>query len=190
MNADSVDPVIYWVKAILPTTLGDLDWLPIPVTDKLLIPVSDRHARPVLDIISNAFTNSSIKIDVVWVFPGPLDLEKLKHALAQTLRDYPHAAGRVLHEPSTKTWRIRLTNEGVPISTSSTQNPGIFSYEFNHQRSPEVLDSLKFPGNPLDLVKEPLVRFKLTSWEKTGETSLSVSFCHMLGRAFNSLDDS
>src|ERR1700734_3456315 len=190
MNADSMDPVIHWVKANLPTTLGDLDWLPIPVTDKLLIPVSDRHARPVLDIISNALTNSSIKIDVVSVFPGPLDLEKLKNALAQTLRDYPHAAGRLLHEPSMKTWRIRLTNEGVPISTGSTQNPGIFSDKFNHERSPEVLDSLKFPTNPRDIAKEPLVRFKLTGWEKTGETSLSVSFCHMLGQGSNPLNDS
>jgi hypothetical protein len=122
-------------------------------------------------------------MDIIWVFPGLLDLEKLKHVLAQTRRDYPHAAGRLLHEPSKKMWQIRLTNESIPISTGSTPNPGIFSDEFNHEKSLEVLDSLKFPANPLDLVKEPLVRFKLTSWEKTGETSLSVSFCHMLGDA-------
>jgi hypothetical protein len=34
-------------------------------------------------------------------------------------------------------------------------------------------------GNKLSL--QPLVRFKLTTWEKTGDTSLSVAWSHFLG---------
>jgi hypothetical protein len=35
--------------------------------------------------------------------------------------------------------------------------------------------------HPLELTNEPLLRLKLVDWEQTGETSLSVAFCHLLG---------
>ena len=169
------------------STTHHLESLPMPVTDTFLAPVSEHHANLILCIIVTI--NLSIKLDIIWVFPGPLDLEKLKHALARTLRDYPHAAGRLSYDPATKKWRIRLTKEGVPISTGRTEHPGIFSNEFNHERSPDFLDTVRFPENPCDMAEEPLVRFKLTSWEKTGETSLSMSVNHVLGQRSNLLDN-
>jgi hypothetical protein len=69
---------VQWVKPLLPTTLDDIESLPMPVTDTFLAPVSEHHANLTLCIIVTI--HLSIKLDIVWVFPGPLDLEKLKHA--------------------------------------------------------------------------------------------------------------
>jgi hypothetical protein len=44
-----------------------------------------------------------------------------------------------------------------------------------------AIDPLPMLFHPLELGDEPLLRFKLTTWEKTGEMSLSIAWCHILG---------
>src|ERR1700729_1239478 len=101
-NMDTVSSKthVYWVKPVLPTALDDIESLPVSGSNKLYAPV-----------------------DSTLVFPGAISVEKLRSALAQTLRDYPHAAGRLSCDPKTQGWRIRLTNDGVPITVGSTNLP-------------------------------------------------------------------
>jgi len=63
------------------------------------------------------------RFDASWVFPHALCVEKLGNALAQTLRDYPHASGRLYCNQTTQEWRIKLTNDSVPITVGSTDLP-------------------------------------------------------------------
>ncbi len=46
-----------------------------------------------------------------WVFPGGLDIERMKHGLARVLDDYPQLAGRM-----EKGQRVRFGDQGVPFS--------------------------------------------------------------------------
>lgn len=40
--------------------------------------------------------------------------------------------------------------------------------------------------HPKEMGEEPLLRFKLVNWNSTGETSLSIAFCHILGESLYS----
>lgn len=74
------------------------------------------------------------------VFPGPLDANKLKYALAQTLCDYPHAAGRLSYNKQTRKWSILLTNEGVPLTIGTTNLPYAHDEWFrNNERHPDLV---------------------------------------------------
>lgn len=97
------------------------------------------------------------------------------------LRDYPHAAGRLSNDPVTKTWWIELNNEGIPFSIGSTQLHSIFSDKFNHESSAEFIDPLPNPIPIHALIGSPLVKFKLVTSDKAGETSLGLSWLHALG---------
>jgi hypothetical protein len=109
---------VYWVKPVLPTTLDGMESLPLPATDKIFFPT----------------------VDGTLVVPGALYVEKLRHALAQTLRDYPHVAGRLSCNPKTKEWRIRLTNDSVPITFGSTNLPYATDEWFhNNEYHPELI---------------------------------------------------
>jgi hypothetical protein len=184
MHTASSKTLIYWVKPVLPTALHNIESLPVVGPNKLYAPV-----------------------DSTLVFPGTLCVKKLRSALALTLRDYPHAAGRLSCDPKTQKWRIHLTNDGVPITVGSTNLSYPTDEWFHHnERHPDLLGSLSpFEHIGIDLAltmrfvidrlpmsfsasevgnepwSQPLVRFKLTIWEKTGETSLSVSASHILG---------
>jgi hypothetical protein len=85
---------------VLPTTLDGVESLLIPGTDKFFAGV-----------------------DGTWIFQGTLCVDTLENTFAQTLRDYPHAAGRLSCDRQTQEWRIRLTNDGVPITIGSTNLP-------------------------------------------------------------------
>lgn len=189
----------HWVKPALPTTLGDLTWLPVPPTDVILESVSS-------DSLQDVYTLTlAMQIDVTWVLPGPIDFKKFKHALSLALRDYPHRAGRLSYNEQSKQWRIRLNNEGVPITVGTTEHPGIYSPEFNYERNPgeSVLYTIHAPNIRLtvcapiseffdsidesaferyELNPAPLMKIKLTNFTKTGETTIMILFNHVTGK--------
>ncbi|KIM79320.1 hypothetical protein PILCRDRAFT_564103 [Piloderma croceum F 1598] len=153
--------LVYWVKPLLPTTLDCIESLPLLGTDKIL----------------PAF-------DAIWVIQGALCFDKLRRALAQTLRDYPHVAGRLSCDPKTQEVRIRLTNDGVPITVGSTNlSYATDEWFHNNEHHPDLVDRLPMMSfHPSDEpLSQPLARFKITTWKMTGETSLSVAWWHILG---------
>ena len=125
-------PEVHWVKSLVPTVLGNREFLPVPPTDLILQPVSTDNSHGV----SLNSPHIHFQIDGIYIFPGPLDVEKLKRALSQMLRDYPHVAGRLSYDCKTQQWRIILNNHGVPITLGSTQHPGIYAHNFYHARDP------------------------------------------------------
>ena len=179
---------------MLPTNLGDLEAIKISGTDQIFAAVSE-YGWIVFTRRSNLHVAQP---DCTWIYPGPLDIKRLKIALSQTLRDYPHAAGRLQYESQTQKWYIKLTNEGVPITLGTTNLPYAPDEWFHtNERHPDligkeyyfakcitilkIIDPMPMSFHPLELNNEPLLRFKLVNWETTGETSLSVAFCHLLG---------
>jgi len=111
---------VYWVKPVLPVILDGIESLPLQGGDRFFPPF-----------------NSTM------VFPGALCIEKLKHALAQTLRDYPHVAGRLSCDPKTQELSIRLTNDGVPVTVGSTNLPYATDEWFhNNEHHPDIVGKL------------------------------------------------
>jgi hypothetical protein len=119
------------------------------------------------------------KVDVSWVFPGPIDINKLKVALAKSLHDYPHAAGRLSYDENLGRWLIKLTNEAVPIILGKTNL--VFSEELMRMPHPDIVESTPFVLQQTAIVDLPLVKLKLVEWENEDMTSLSLSFHHSLG---------
>ena len=118
-------------------------------------------------------------MDVSWVFPGHIDVEKLKVALAKTLHDYPHGAGRLSYDEKRGQWSIILTNDPVPIITGTTDL--IFNEELMETPHPDIVESTPYVLQPVPLVDSPLVKLKLVEWRNGEETSLTLSFHHSLG---------
>jgi hypothetical protein len=178
MDAASSKALVYWVKPLLPDHPGWHRVTPSAGKDKIL----------------PAF-------DSIWVIQGALCLDKLRRALAQTLRDYPHVAGRLSCDPKTQEVRIRLTNDGVPITVGSTNlSYATDEWFHNNEHHPDLVGKLfslvqavwilRFVTDRLPMTSfrpsdesssQPLARFKITTWEMTGETSLSVAWWHILG---------
>ncbi|KIM92455.1 hypothetical protein PILCRDRAFT_810513 [Piloderma croceum F 1598] len=146
----------HWVKIPLPHSLSNHDSLPVIGLDLLLLP-----------------------LDASWVFPGPIDIEKLKVALAKTLHDYPHGAGRLSFDEKNRQWSIKLTNDAVPIITGTTDL--IFTEELMATPHPDLVESTPLVLQPTPLLDEPLVKLKLVQWKNGGETSLTLSLHHSLG---------
>jgi len=122
MDAASSKALVFWVKPLLPTTLDGIESLPLLGTDKIL----------------PAF-------DAIWVIQGALCLDKLRCALAQTLRDYPHVAGRLSCDPKTQEVCIRLTNDGVPITVGSTNlSYATDEWFHNNEHHPDLVGKLFF----------------------------------------------
>jgi hypothetical protein len=122
MDTGLSDTQVYWVKPVLPTALDGIESLPLPATDKIFPAV---HAT--------------------WVFPGALHVEKLINALAQTLRDYPHVAGRLSCDPKIQKWCIRLTNDSVPITVGSTNLVYATDEWFHHnEHHPDIVGKFFF----------------------------------------------
>ena len=113
---------IHWVQANLPTSLGNLESLPINPTDYL------NHAVCITSIkyLACKMWTYLSQGDISYVFPGPLDITRLKDALSKTLSHYPHCAGRASRDPRGPEWSILLNNKGVPITVSTTEHNGIF----------------------------------------------------------------
>ena len=122
-----------------------------------------------------------IKIDATWLLPGPLDIPCLKNAISRMLSDFPHCAGRLSYKEQKKAWQISLVNEAVCLTVGKNTEIQV-NDEFMLDPHPDVSDSI-----PMYIVasdeakKEALVRFKVIEWTKTGETSISLSFCHVIG---------
>jgi hypothetical protein len=168
------NPSVHWVKPNLPHQLSEIDSLPVVGLDLLLVPAS-----PFLSHCRKRHIDIDIKLDVSWVFPGPIDVEKLKIALAKTLHDYPHGAGRLSYDEQCGRWLIRLTNDAVPIIMGTTDL--IFDEELMQIPHPDIIESTPFVFQRAPLVDSPLVKLKLVEWHNCEATSLSLSFHHSLG---------
>jgi hypothetical protein len=128
-------PNVHWVKPLLPTTLGDLESINISGTDQIFAAVSDQAMS-----FSSVLHIFHLQPDWIWIYPGPLDIETLKFALSRALRDYPHAAGRLIRDSQTQKWRIKLTNEGVPITLGTTNLPHASDeWFYNNERHPDLI---------------------------------------------------
>lgn len=140
-----------------------------------------------------------MQADLSWVYPGPLNLDRLKLSLALALRDYPHCAGRLAYDNTAQQWRILLTNDPVPITVVTT-NVDIFAESFNHDRHPgrelslvrknaEILfttafcDQVPFPDatSHSGEFTSPLTKIKLTIMKHSGDTSITVTQSHVVG---------
>jgi hypothetical protein len=120
MNVVCSKTHVYWVKPVLPVILDGIESLPVLGEDKIF-----------------PSFNSTL------VFPGALCIEKLIHALAQTLRDYPHIAGRLSCDLKTQELSIRLTNDGVPVTVGFTNLPYATDEWFhNNEHHPDILGKL------------------------------------------------
>jgi len=151
-------PVIHLVNPATPTALANKPWLPLPATDRIFA-----------------------SADLSWVFPGPLDLERLKSSLALALRDYPHCAGRLAYDHVNQQWRILLTNDPVPITVVTT-NVDIFSEDFHHDHHADFCDEVPFPdATHRGIFSSPLTKIKLTIMEHSGDTSITVTQSHVVG---------
>jgi hypothetical protein len=118
-------------------------------------------------------------LDVSWVFPAPIDVEKLKISLAKTLHDYPHGAGRLSYDEMRGQWSIKLTNDAVPIITGRISLS--FNEELMAQPYPYIVESTPLVLQCAPLIDAPLVKLKLVEWHDGEVTSLSLSFHHSLG---------
>ncbi|KAF8961556.1 hypothetical protein BDZ97DRAFT_2076907 [Flammula alnicola] len=137
-------------------------------------------------------------IHLMWVVPGPIDLELFKRALGMVLSDYPHCAGRLARgaltpegEPAAKSegerpamgpWRIDLTNGGVELSIATTNHPGVFTEGYNDlDHDPDFYVDIECPEPDFTGVFPfPLTKVRLTKWEQTGFTSFTLAQSHVL----------
>ena len=147
---------VLWVKPKLPTILGNLQELPLPETDRTFVPIT-----------------------FGWVVPGALDLTRFQDALSRTLADFPHTAGR-FHSPSPGVWTLRLTNDAVPVHVATSD--GVPDDKFFEEPSTDFFDPQPWVGfvDP-PMADQPVMRIKLVTWTKTGDTSVGVTWCHALG---------
>ncbi|KZP29880.1 hypothetical protein FIBSPDRAFT_1038589 [Athelia psychrophila] len=123
-------------------------------------------------------------MDFVWVFPGALDVPKLCDALARTLQDFYHASGRLSLDDSTGRWAISFSeNDGVPITVGTTALPSIMSADFNHQKHSDYVNEHPYMLNPdpMALGKQPFITLKVVTNTSTGETTLTLGWCHICG---------
>ncbi|KAK7682152.1 hypothetical protein QCA50_014739 [Cerrena zonata] len=127
-------------------------------------------------------------VETIHVIPGELKISLFNDALAQTLRVYPLAAGR-LERPITSEsgpWKIRLTNSGVPVTFLESdaeevmpnarvvQNKGVASFV-------KALDMKKVLATQSD---EPLARFTITRFPRASSTIIGFSQYHPIGDGY------
>ena len=98
MDTVSSGTTVHLVKLVPPSTLSDLEFL------HLLQERTKFLQDPILH-------GSYQYVEKLIITLG----------LAQTLRDYPHAAGRLSCDPKTQEWSIKLMNDGVPITVGTTK---------------------------------------------------------------------
>ncbi|KAI0765761.1 hypothetical protein BC629DRAFT_908570 [Irpex lacteus] len=126
----------------------------------------------------------STRVDTAHVVPGPIDIVRFNDALASTLAHFPAHAGRLLRPPHGEGhWKIRLTNEGVPV------------YIVDNDAETEVPDDsiVQAPWtltNGVDIVRyldhgptEPVMKITITRFTKTGSTCVGLSAMHFMGDA-------
>lgn len=159
-DSDAIERITHWVKPALPKLSGDLEYIPLPNTDAIFI----------------------LGVDFVWILPGPLQADRFKQALSLTLRDFPHCAGRLSHDTDTRLWRVRLTDE--PVSFTVGKNTEVkLTEDILNNHHPDVADTLALNfETPKDAEHETLLRFKVTEWTLTGETTITMSISHALSK--------
>lgn len=119
------------------------------------------------------------------MFPGTTDVEQLKRAIAKSLQIYPHAAGR-LRRSSDGEWTVALTNSPVSLKVTcaprklDSTDPSLFE-----ERSSIFVDQIPYSYAPQADDDEPLSRLQVTYWPLRHETSIFLSWCHLLGDGFS-----
>ncbi|KDQ11318.1 hypothetical protein BOTBODRAFT_35402 [Botryobasidium botryosum FD-172 SS1] len=147
------------VTPSLPTALGTRERLEIPGSDLLVLFVHNVH-----------------------VLPDAIKEDKFCDALVATLAVYPHAAGRLKREGDNNDWHIALTNSPVPVFVSVCDDDAVVPED----RVVQDDNSRLLPHSRVVVTNadEPLLRFKITNFRRTGETALGISWHHVLGDAY------
>lgn len=110
-----------------------------------------------------------------------MNIPRLKEALSLTLRDCPHLAGRLAFDEESKLWRIRLVNDAIPLTVSKNHDIDPTD-SFMTEPHPELADTLETNFEAAkNHENEPLIKFRVTEWTKTGETSIAMSVSHCAG---------
>ncbi|CAF5105957.1 unnamed protein product, partial [Rotaria sp. Silwood1] len=128
------------------------------------------------------------RIDNVFVYPGDLDLNRLKDALSHILALWPLVCGRLLLHDE-EHYIIEMSDKAVPVTI--LDNTELIQWPLN---SNVVRDNVEGQLQPfLDEVQttklwhgcpnEPLFRVKITRLVRSDEWVLGTSWAHVLGDA-------
>ncbi|CAF4959331.1 unnamed protein product, partial [Rotaria sp. Silwood1] len=128
------------------------------------------------------------RIDNVFVYPGDLDLNRLKDALSHILALWPLVCGRLLLHDE-EHYIIEMSDKAVPVTI--LDNTELIQWPLN---SNVVRDNVEGQLQPfLDEVQttklwhgcpnEPLFRVKITRLIRSGQWVLGTSWAHVLGDA-------
>lgn len=169
---------LHWVKPTLPTALNGREFLPLPSSDLIFFAVSLKG----LHIVQLLSSNSHQKTELTWLVPGLLDICRLKEALSLTLRDFPHFCGLLSLDENTKSRRLLLSNKPVRLTVGKNTTVELTD-EVMNESHPDIADTLPIAFQASEeIAREPLVRFRVTEWMKTGETTITITCCHLLSK--------
>lgn len=136
----------FWIKPLQPTLLEGISSIELPTRECLffssVIPVAMHLTYRLTAVYMTG-------IDVGWMYPGPLDVRRLREAIAKALQRYPQAAGRLSHNKATGRWNLNISDqEGVPLRVvPNTDAPSPFSPGFDHQRHPDLVGRLCYSNH-------------------------------------------
>ncbi|KIP05936.1 hypothetical protein PHLGIDRAFT_19573 [Phlebiopsis gigantea 11061_1 CR5-6] len=127
------------------------------------------------------------KVDTAHVVPGPIDLDQFTNALALTLSVFPVYAGRLERPDITEPWRVRLTNDAVPVvvitSDADAEVPSntVVQSPFTLTRGVDLSRHMENDA------AEPFMRVTITKFTKTGCTSIGFCTSHLIGDGWQML---
>lgn len=135
-----------------------------------------------------------------WTVPQPLDASRLKNALASTLQVMPLNASKLVTTTNHDMWTLQLVNQAIPLTIGTTDSPGPFSPDWTGEKDPgkylcqrlecgsnfnsptDYYDELPRGGGSSESCSDiALTRLKVTTWRKTGQTSVMLSQSYNLG---------
>ncbi|EIN10962.1 hypothetical protein PUNSTDRAFT_51528 [Punctularia strigosozonata HHB-11173 SS5] len=127
-------------------------------------------------------------VDTVHVVAGKIDIERFCHALGETLQLYPLHAGRMsVPDSADGAWRVRLSNEGVPVVLVESDDKNIVPISTVVQVPLTLIDKVDVNKLYDPTADEPLLRVLITRFSNLGQTSLGVSASHIIGDGYTHL---
>ncbi|TDL15525.1 hypothetical protein BD410DRAFT_808852 [Rickenella mellea] len=129
----------------------------------------------------------SFVLEFVWVLPTFIDITRHNEALSKTLQKFPPVAGRLRKLPDTDRAKgsiyIQLTNSAIPVSV--VENYDGTRVNLDNAIVPSTAEwTDSFPGNEILEKDEPLLRFRFTKINKTGQMAYGLAWSHALGDGF------
>ncbi|CAF3975897.1 unnamed protein product [Rotaria sordida] len=132
------------------------------------------------------------RIDLAFVYPSALDVDRFKEALSRTLSLWPLVCGRFLVVENGQ-YFIEMSDNPIPMNYTEnnelTKWPNDLNIVLQLNKNPltEFIDEVQTIKLVSDSLEEPLVYFKLTCIVQSGEWVLGISWEHVLGDAASCL---